>query len=472
MGDWDTGRGGYRGRGRGGFGGGGGRYNDGGGNYYQGRGGRGGGNYYDGGGQYNDPGPSRGGGRGGRGGYDNYQGGYQGGGYQGGGYQGGGYQGGYQGDNYQGGGGGGYRGGGGGRFNDGGARRGFRGGRAWHNPGQKRQQQVNTNPPPNMALLKTIPAHAQAVTCIAYDQATNALFTGSKDGKVKQWDCTSGQITHEESLAGPVDTILYIQGFLFVAYVKGTPPNQEGIINFYNTAAGKTQMIPGHRGHINQLLAANNFLFSCGQDCSIRVWGMEGEAFVCKTILDKDVGGHTHAINAMEMINGFLVTGDSAGCLKIWDSSSGQCTQTLQGAHTSIISSVLQYGNNILTGSADGSMKVWELAQPPMPGAVVKPEAIDQYFGAQGGGGGRYRQGGPPNAILTMDGTPDNKAESMLAISSLHDGVGIYNVDQSMQLLGQLPGVQVCRAITSIPGAAVIVGDDQGQVHIFSWTTV
>lgn len=36
------------------------------------------------------------------------------------------------------------------------------------------------------------------------------------------------------------------------------------------------------QGHINQMLAANSLLFSCSQDCSIRVWGMEGEAFVCR----------------------------------------------------------------------------------------------------------------------------------------------------------------------------------------------
>lgn len=39
---------------------------------------------------------------------------------------------------------------------------------------------------------------------------------------------------------------------------------------------------PRPQGHINQLMAANNLLFSCSQDNSIRVWGMEGEAFVCK----------------------------------------------------------------------------------------------------------------------------------------------------------------------------------------------
>eukprot|EP00198_Chlamydomonas_reinhardtii_P001528 XP_001690864.1 predicted protein [Chlamydomonas reinhardtii] len=299
----------------------------------------------------------------------------------------------------------------------------------------KRTQQYNANPPPNMTLLKTIPAHNQAITCMAYDQATNQLFTGSKDGKVKQWDCNTGQTTHEETLGGPVDALLYIQGFLFVAYVKGTVPNVDGIINFYNTAAGKTQMIPGHRGHINQLLAANNFLFSCGQDYSIRVWGLEGEAFVLKHILDKDAGGHTHAVQCIEMINGFLISGDSTGCLKIWDSSSGQCTQTLQTAHKSIISSILQYGANILTGSADGSLK----------------------------------GGAAANAILVMDGTPDNRGESMLAISTLYDGVTLYNVDQNMTLLGTLP-LEVCRALTSIPGAALIAGDDRGQVHIYSWT--
>ncbi|PNW74781.1 hypothetical protein CHLRE_12g510150v5 [Chlamydomonas reinhardtii] len=489
-GDWGGGGGGYRGRGggyrggnRGGFsGGGGGRYYDN--NYSGGRGGGRGGGYYDGGGggNYYDggAGPGRGGGRsGGRGGYNDYQGG--GGGYQG---SGGGYQGDYQGGGGGGGGyqsGGGYRGGGGGgRFNDGGSRRGFRGGRTWHNPATKRTQQYNANPPPNMTLLKTIPAHNQAITCMAYDQATNQLFTGSKDGKVKQWDCNTGQTTHEETLGGPVDALLYIQGFLFVAYVKGTVPNVDGIINFYNTAAGKTQMIPGHRGHINQLLAANNFLFSCGQDYSIRVWGLEGEAFVLKHILDKDAGGHTHAVQCIEMINGFLISGDSTGCLKIWDSSSGQCTQTLQTAHKSIISSILQYGANILTGSADGSLKVWELMTPPMPGAVVKPEPIDRYFddaatssgggySGRGGRGGRGQGGAAANAILVMDGTPDNRGESMLAISTLYDGVTLYNVDQNMTLLGTLP-LEVCRALTSIPGAALIAGDDRGQVHIYSWT--
>lgn len=47
--------------------------------------------------------------------------------------------------------------------------------------------------------------------------------------------------------------------------------------------------------------------------------------------------------------------------------------------------------NNILTGSADGTMKVWELVSPPMPGAVVKPEPIDCFFGDDAGGRGRYR---------------------------------------------------------------------------------
>lgn len=47
--------------------------------------------------------------------------------------------------------------------------------------------------------------------------------------------------------------------------------------------------------------------------------------------------------------------------------------------------------------------------------------------------------GAAANAILVMDGTPDNRGESMLAISTLYDGVTLYNVDQNMTLLGTLP---------------------------------
>lgn len=42
-----------------------------------------------------------------------------------------------------------------------------------------------------------------------------------------------------------------------------------------------------------------------------------------------------------------------------------------------------------------------------------------------------------------MDGTPDNKGESILCVSKLHDqGVALYNVDQNMALLGALPQVR------------------------------
>lgn len=54
----------------------------------------------------------------------------------------------------------------------------------------KRTQQYNANPPPNMTLLKTIPAHNQAITCMAYDQATNQV-------RLVRAKCGSG------ALAGP-----------------------------------------------------------------------------------------------------------------------------------------------------------------------------------------------------------------------------------------------------------------------------
>lgn len=310
---------------------------------------------------------------------------------------------------------------------------------------------------------------------MAYDPATNALFTGSKDGKIRQWDCSSGQAVHEENLGGDVDAILYIQGLLFVAFRKGSsdPRQAEGMINFYNTTSGKNQIIPGHRGCINQLMAANNLLFSCGQDCSIRVWGMEGEAFVLKQILDKDKGGHTAATYCMEMVGPFLVSGDASGTIKVWDSSSGSCTQTLDAAHAGIVCTILPYGNNILTGSADGTMKVWALCSTPVPGLVLNPKVVDTFFEEEAGDARQRGRGGSSyqaNPIVTMDGTPDNKGESILLVSKLYDeGVSVYNVDTNMLPLGILPNVPKCRAITSIPGAAVIVGDDKGQVHIYSW---
>lgn len=94
-----------------------------------------------------------------------------------------------------------------------------------------------------MEALSELKGHKRKVTCLALDQATAQLFTGSWDGTVRVWSCATGQCTSTVEVGGEVDSMLIEAGFLFVG-VKATAG--QGQIKAWQMASNQQFVLEGH----------------------------------------------------------------------------------------------------------------------------------------------------------------------------------------------------------------------------------
>ncbi|KAL8174040.1 UNVERIFIED_CONTAM: cytosolic iron-sulfur protein assembly [Gekko kuhli] len=124
--------------------------------------------------------------------------------------------------------------------------------------------------------------------------------------------------------------------------------------------------IPAHPDSRCWFLAWNptgTLLASCGGDRSIRIWGKEGDAWVCKSVLGE---GHQRTIRkvAWSPCGNYLASAsfDATTCIWKKNQEDFECVTTLEG-HENEVKSVAwaPSGSLIATCSRDKSVWVWEV---------------------------------------------------------------------------------------------------------------
>lgn len=107
---------------------------------------------------------------------------------------------------------------------------------------------------------------------------------------------------------------------------------------------------------------AGTLLASCGGDKAVRIWGSEGDKWICKTILSD---GHQRTVRsvAWSPCGNYLASASFDATTCIWSRKEGEfdCIATLEG-HENEIKSVAwaSSGSLVATCSRDKSVWVWE----------------------------------------------------------------------------------------------------------------
>ncbi|XP_064466113.1 probable cytosolic iron-sulfur protein assembly protein CIAO1 homolog [Ornithodoros turicata] len=108
---------------------------------------------------------------------------------------------------------------------------------------------------------------------------------------------------------------------------------------------------------------SGTILASCGGDKSIRLWGREGDHWVCKTILAES---HQRTIRSISWspCGDFLASASFDATTCIWDKKSGEfeCNATLEGHENEVKSAAWSSsGRYLATCSRDKTVWVWEV---------------------------------------------------------------------------------------------------------------
>ena len=156
------------------------------------------------------------------------------------------------------------------------------------------------------AVLK---GHNDRVYAIAFSADGDKLATGSLDKTINIWDSKSGEIL--QTLDGSkfsVDSLLF------------TPNGQSLIssdyldIKVWNLNTGEANTLKGHRDVINAIALSNDgqYLATASKDKTVKLWDLaSGKEIATLT-------GHNQEVRAVAFRDGYLVSGDTEGKMKIW----------------------------------------------------------------------------------------------------------------------------------------------------------
>ncbi|CAI0457396.1 unnamed protein product [Linum tenue] len=291
------------------------------------------------------------------------------------------------------------------------------------------------------SMLARLEGHSNTavVSGIALPSGSDKLFTGSSDGVVQAWDCTSGKIVGTLNAGGKIGCLITEGEWLFVGL-----PN---VVKAWNLQTGVDCSLTGPTGQVYALEVGMGFLFAGGSpDGGSSSTGEQqgSNPFQPAAALN----GHTSAVISIEVGGGGkLFSGSMDGTIKVWDIKTLQCIQTIEKGHDSAVMSLLCYSDFLLSCSLDQKIKVWAAT-----GEDGRFEAV--YTHEEGHG------------AISMCGVEDMDGKPVLLCSWNDDSVGLYELP-SFAEKGRMYAKGEVRSIKGGPGGLVFTGDATGLVTVW-----
>ncbi|CAI5968320.1 unnamed protein product [Closterium sp. NIES-65] len=307
------------------------------------------------------------------------------------------------------------------------------------------------------------------VRAIALPESSSQLYTGSQDGTIRVWDCTSGQCVSAASMGGDVGALITNSGWLFVGL-----PN---LVKTWVLASGVQSDLPGPTGSVHQLLLHNGMLFAACSVGKILCWkfnpasqqyepvasltghtaAVDGKILCWKATnaaihisfppppsphISQDgkilcwkfnpasqqfepvasLMGHTAAVVCLEATATHLFSGSMDKSIRIWDLSTGACVHIVP-AHDHVVMALVAWQTHLLSCSLDGTVKVW--APSAAGGGAIDLAFTHTDADDKGGSGQTDRE---PDGALVMKVSTDLAGNQVLMVAYSDNSVRLYDL--------------------------------------------
>ncbi|CAL4884663.1 unnamed protein product [Urochloa decumbens] len=260
----------------------------------------------------------------------------------------------------------------------------------------------------SITMLTLLKGHDKSVTGIALPTGwSDKLYSGSKDGTVRMWDCQTGQV--------------------------------------WNMQTSAEMNLTGPTGQVYALAVASELLFAATQDGRILAWRFSAATNCFEPAASLD--GHKLAVVSLIVGGMRLYSASMDKTIRVWDLATLQCVQTLSD-HTDVVMSVLCWDQFLLSCSLDQTIKVWAATES---GNLEVTYTHKEEQGA-----------------LALSGMPDAQSKPVLLCSLNDNTVRLYDLP-SFSDRGRIFSKQEIRAIQMGPGGLFFTGDGTGELKVWQW---
>ncbi|GJP48812.1 hypothetical protein CLOM_g8092 [Closterium sp. NIES-68] len=305
----------------------------------------------------------------------------------------------------------------------------------------------------DVEMMTELTGHEKVVRAIALPESSSQLYTGSQDGTIRVWDCTTGQCVSVAAMGGDVGALITNSGWLFVGL-----PN---LVKTWVLASGVQSDLPGPTGSVHQLLLHNGMLFAACSDGKILCWKFNPASQQFEPVAS--LTGHTAAVVCLEATATHLFSGSMDKSIRIWDLSTGACVHTVL-AHDHVVMALVAWHTHLLSCSLDGTVKVW--APSAAGGGAIDLAFTHTDADDKGGSGQSDRE---PDGALAMRVSTDLAGNQVLMVAYSDNSVRLYDLP-SFTERGALFTVQEVRSLCVGPSGLMFTGDSAGTVKVWRWT--
>eukprot|EP01059_Diplonema_ambulator_P034646 TRINITY_DN7878_c2_g1_i1.p1 TRINITY_DN7878_c2_g1~~TRINITY_DN7878_c2_g1_i1.p1 ORF type:complete len:919 (+),score=394.05 TRINITY_DN7878_c2_g1_i1:52-2808(+) len=166
-------------------------------------------------------------------------------------------------------------------------------------------------------LVSEATHHQGSVSCFT-STFDGKVFSASTDGSIVKWDTEANSFALMQSLKNSNEMIRCIACYGYNLFVAG----DDKIIRCLDTEAGASQEVRefiGHTDAINALLVQDGYLFSGSKDCTIKAWNMEHGECIWELVAPHAQMSPITALIGDPVAHRFW-SADSTGVMHVWES--------------------------------------------------------------------------------------------------------------------------------------------------------
>ncbi|GMN67434.1 hypothetical protein TIFTF001_036500 [Ficus carica] len=185
----------------------------------------------------------------------------------------------------------------------------------------------------HVSVAATLRGHNQEVTGIAYPSRGDKLYSGSKDGTVRVWNCYTGQCERVINLGEAVYSLIHESPWIFIG--------MSNLVKAWNIQSGAKFRLDGPVGQVYAMIFDTNILFAATQSGQILAWKVNSKCETTNPFQPAiSLEGHTRDVVCLTIARNMLYSGSMDGTIKKWDLGTFRCLTTVKGHSWAVMSLV------------------------------------------------------------------------------------------------------------------------------------